>query len=115
MIALPVVGNGVTILLYHEVRNTRWSPSKLVKAEVEMAVDPFRVISAALGKSKSRLRLRRLSSVDYDEEADVLYARFSRARIVDSKALDQDGMVTASLASNGRTIGLILMHASSFS
>ncbi len=82
---------------------------------VKMAVDPCRVISSALRKSKSHLRLRRLISVNYDEEADVLYARFSHTMIVDSKALDVNGMVMASLASNGRTVGLIIMHASSFS
>jgi uncharacterized protein YuzE len=84
----------------------------MAKAQVKMAVDPFRVIGTALKKSKNRLRLPRLISVDYDEDADVLYARFSHAKIVDSKALDEDGMVMASLGSNGRTVGLVVMHAS---
>ncbi len=86
----------------------------MAKAEVKMAVDPFKIVSAALRKSKKRSRLPRLISVDYDEEADVLYAKFSHAKIVDSKALDGDGMVMASLASNGRTVGLVIMHASTF-
>ncbi len=81
---------------------------------VKMAVDPFRIIAAALKKSRKRLRPARLISVDYDEDADVLYARFNHAKIVDSKALDEDGMVMASLGSNGRTVGLVVMHASTF-
>ncbi len=86
----------------------------MAKAEVKMAVDPFKVVSAVLKKSKKRSRLPKLVSVDYDENADVLYAKFSHEKIVDSKALDDDGMVMASLASNGRTVGLVVMHASTF-
>ncbi|MGA8903631.1 MAG: DUF2283 domain-containing protein [Candidatus Bathyarchaeia archaeon] len=82
----------------------------MTKAQVKMAVDLFRVIGTALKKSQNRLP--RLISVDYDEDGDVLYARFSHAKIVDSKALDEDGMVMASLGSNGRTVGLVVMHAS---
>ncbi len=81
---------------------------------VKIAVHTFRVIAAALKKSKNRVHVGRLVSVDYDEESDVLYARFSHAKIVDSKVLDEDGMVMASLSSNGRTVGLVVMHASTF-
>ena len=77
-----------------------------------MAVDPFRVIAAALKRAKKSPRLRRIVSVDYDEKADVLYARFSHAKIVDSKPLDADGMVMASLDSKSGIVGLIVMHAS---
>ncbi len=86
----------------------------MAKAQVKMAVDPFRIIAAALKKSKNRLRPGRIISIDYDEDADVLYARFSHAKIVDSKPLDENGMVMSSLSSNGRTVGLVVMHASTF-
>ncbi len=86
----------------------------MAKAQVKMAVDPFRIIAAALKKSKNRLRPGRIISIDYDEDADVLYARFSHAKIVDSKALDENGMVMSSLSSSGRTVGLVVMHASTF-
>jgi len=84
----------------------------LAKTEVKMAVDPFRVIAAALKKAERRPRLAKLVSVDYDEQADVLYARFSHAKITDSKPLDADGMVMASLDSKDRIVGLVIMHAS---
>jgi len=77
-----------------------------------MAVDPFRVIEAALKKSERRKRIAKIVSVDYDEQADVLYARFSHAKIVDSKPLDADGMVMASLDSKDHIVGLVIMQAS---
>jgi uncharacterized protein YuzE len=85
---------------------------ELAKAEVRMAVDPFRVIAAALRKAGRSPRSRKLVSVDYDEQADVLYARFSYGRIADSKALDENGMIMASLDSNDKIVGLVVMHAS---
>ena len=84
----------------------------MAKAEVKMAVDPFRVISAALKKAGRSPRLGNLVSVDYDEEADVLYARFSHGKIVDSKALDDAGMLMASLDSHSKIVGLVILHAS---
>ena len=86
----------------------------MAKAQVKMAVDPFRVIAAALKKANRRPRLAKVVSVDYDEQADVLYARFTHTKIVDSEPLDSDGMVMGSLDSKDRVIGLVVMHASSF-
>ena len=77
-----------------------------------MAVDPFRVIAAALKKAQRRPHPAKLVSIDYDEQADVLYATFSNAKIVDSKSLDADGMVMASLDSKDHVVGLVIMHAS---
>jgi uncharacterized protein YuzE len=85
----------------------------LAKVEVRMAVDPFKVIAAALRKAGRSHHARKIVSVDYDEQADVLYARFSHARIADSKALDDNGMIMASLDSNDKMVGLVVMHASS--
>jgi uncharacterized protein YuzE len=87
----------------------------VAKTEVKMAVDPFRVISKALEKAKKRPSLRKVVSVDYDEEADVLYARFGHGRIINSEPLDADGMVLASLDSKEHIIGLTIIHASELS
>jgi uncharacterized protein YuzE len=86
----------------------------VAKAEVKMAVDPFRVIAKALEKAKRRPSLGKVVSVDYDEEADVLYARFGQRRIIDSEPLDADGMVLASLDSKEQIIGVTVIHASEF-
>lgn len=86
----------------------------MAKVEVKMAVDPFHVIGQALKKARKHPRLTRIVSVDYDEEADVLYARFAHRKIVDSEPLDADGMVLASLDSKQNMIGLTIIHASEF-
>lgn len=87
----------------------------MAKTEVKMAVDPFRVIAAALRKAERRPPLRRLVSVDYDERADVLYARYSFEKIVDSEPLDPDGMIMGSLDMRHRMVGLVVLHASTLS
>ena len=86
----------------------------MAKVEVKMALDPFRVISHAMKKAKKHPRLARIVSVDYDEEADVMYARIRHGKIVDSEPLDPDGMILASLDSTHRPVGLVILHASSF-
>ena len=53
-------------------------------------------------------------SVDYDEEADVLYARFKHGKIVDSESLDDEGIVLGSLDPKQHIIGLTIIHASNF-
>jgi len=87
----------------------------LAKTEVRMAVDPFRVIAAALKKAERHPATRRLVSLDYDERADVLYARYSFGKIVDSEPLDQNGLIMASLDRRHRMIGLVVLHASTLS
>jgi uncharacterized protein YuzE len=86
----------------------------MAKVEVRMGVDPFRVIAGALERAKKRPRLGKIVSVDYDEEADVMYARFRHGKIVDSEPLDTDGLILASLDSSSRPVGLVILHASSF-
>ena len=86
----------------------------MAKAEVKMAIDPFRVVAAALKGAKRRPRSANITSVDYDADADVLYARFKHGEIVDSEALDAEGMVLASLDGKQQIIGLIVINASSF-
>lgn len=86
----------------------------MAKAEVKMAVDPFQVIARALKKARKHPRLGKVISVDYDEEVDVLYAKFAHGKIVDSESLDEDGMVLASLDSKQHMIGLTVIHASNF-
>jgi uncharacterized protein YuzE len=77
-----------------------------------MAVDPFRVIAVALKKAQRQPRLGRIVSIDYDEQADVLYARFTHAKIVDSEPLDAHGIIMGSLDSKDHIVGLVVMHAS---
>jgi len=84
----------------------------VAKVEVRMAIDPFHVIRRALGKSRKHTRVGKIVSVDYDEEADVLYAKFTQRKTVDSEPLDDDGMVVASLDSRQHMTGLTIMHAS---
>ncbi len=84
----------------------------MAKSEVRMAVDPFRVFRAALAKTKKRPRLHNIVSIDYDEEADILYAKFSQKPIKDSAPLDKDGMIIASLDRKGEIAGLMVMEAS---
>ncbi len=79
-----------------------------------MAVDPFKILTAAINKAGKGLHFARVVSVDYDEEVDVLYARFGHEKIVDSKPLDRDGMIMGSLSSKGKLVGLVIMHASKF-
>jgi uncharacterized protein YuzE len=87
----------------------------LAKVQIGMAVDPFKVLTAAISKAGKRFHFPRVVSVDYDEEADVLYARFGHEKIADSKPLDRDGMIMGSLSSRGKLVGLMIMHASEFS
>ena len=63
-------------------------------------------------KAQRQPRPGRVVSIDYDEQADVLYARFIHAKIVDSEPLDADGMIMGSLDSKDHIIGLVVMHAS---
>ena len=81
---------------------------------MRMAIDPFKVIGKALVGAKKQRVPRRVVSVDYDEEADVLYVKFRHARIVDSESLDDEGFVVASLDEQGKVAGLMIMQASRF-
>jgi len=54
-------------------------------------------------------------SIDYDDEADVLYVKFKHAKIIDNESLDDKGFVTASLDERGKVVGLVIMEASKFS
>lgn len=84
----------------------------MAKGEVKMAVDPFRVLRAALAKTKRHLRLKSIISIDYDEESDILYVKFSQKPLKDTSPLDQDGMILASLDRRGEVAGLMVMEAS---
>ena len=52
--------------------------------------------------------------VDYDDEADILYVKFKRAKIVDNDPLDDKGLVMASLDKRGKVVGLVIMEAAKF-
>jgi len=55
----------------------------------------------------------KMIDLNYDKEADVLYIKFNQAKVVDNKALDENGMILASLDKKGKIIGIIVMDASS--
>lgn len=86
----------------------------MAEIKVKMAIDPFLVVGNALACARKRKVPERVVSVDYDDEADVLYVKFKHAQIVDSEGLDSEGLVVASLDSLGSVIGLTIMDASKF-
>jgi uncharacterized protein YuzE len=53
-------------------------------------------------------------SVDYDDEADILYVKFKCSKIVDNDPLDDKGLVIASLDELGKDVGLVIMEAAKF-
>ena len=81
---------------------------------VRMAVDPIRTVKNALSCSKKLKFPNTMVSVDYDDEADVLYVRFKHAKIVDNDSLDDEGLVIASLDVQGKVVGLVISQASRF-
>jgi len=84
----------------------------VAKAKVRMAVDPFKVVEEALTRIKKPLPTKKITSISYDKEADVLYVKFKQARIVDNKPLDEEGLTLASLDEKGEVVGLIIMETS---
>jgi uncharacterized protein YuzE len=87
----------------------------MAEIKVRMAIDPFLTVENALSYAK-RLNLpQKMVSVDYDDEADILYVKFKHAKIVDNDSLDDKGLITASLDEHGKVIGLVIMEASKFS
>ncbi len=85
----------------------------MAEIEVKMPIDPFKVVRRALSSAKKKLK-KKIVGLSYDEDADVLYVKFSQAKVVDSKPLDADGMLMASLDKNGKVIGIIIMDASKY-
>lgn len=78
-----------------------------------MAINPFVAVERALAKAEGKIVAKRISFIDYDEEADVLYVKFKHSKVVDHESLDENGMILASLNEDGEVIGLIIMEASS--
>ncbi|KPV62150.1 MAG: hypothetical protein AOA65_2042 [Candidatus Bathyarchaeota archaeon BA1] len=85
----------------------------MAKAKVRMAINPFVAVERALAKAEGKIVAKRISFIDYDEEADVLYVKFKHSKVVDHESLDENGMILASLNEDGEVIGLIIMEASS--
>jgi len=83
------------------------------EADLRMAVDPFSVLDSVAEKAKRRVR-GRVVSVDYDEEADVLYVQFKHDEGVDNEALDEEGYVIGKLNRSGEIIGLTIIDASKY-
>jgi uncharacterized protein YuzE len=87
----------------------------MAEIKVRMAIDPFRTVENALSCARKLKLPQTMVSIDYDDEADVLYVKFKHAKIVDNESLDEKGFVTASLDERGKVVGLVIMEASKFS
>lgn len=81
---------------------------------MRMAIDPFATVENALSCAPKLKLPQTMVSVDYDDEADILYVKFKHAKITDNNSIDDKGFITASLDENGRIIGLVIMEASKF-
>jgi uncharacterized protein YuzE len=86
----------------------------MAEIKVKMAIDPFLTVENAMSYARKLNLPRKMVSVDYDDEADILYVKFKHAKIVDNDALDDKGLITASLDEHGKVVGLIIMEASKF-
>lgn len=87
----------------------------MAEIKIKMAIDPFKTVGNALSCARKLKLPQTMVSVDYDDEADVLYVKFKHAKIVDNDALDDKGLITASLDERGKIVGLVIMEASKFS
>ncbi len=87
----------------------------MAKVEVTMAIDPLRAVKMALSYCGKSLGSRKIIALDFDEEADILYVKFSHSKIVDTEPLDKKGLIAASLDDKEGIVGLIIMEASRFS
>jgi uncharacterized protein YuzE len=86
----------------------------MAEIKVRMAIDPFLTVENAMSYARKLNLPRKMVSVDYDDEADILYVKFKHAKIVDNDSLDDKGLITASLDEHGKVIGLVIMEASKF-
>jgi hypothetical protein len=55
----------------------------MAEIKVRMAIDPFRTVGNALSCARRLKFPKTMVSVDYDDEADVLYVKFRHAKIVE--------------------------------
>jgi uncharacterized protein YuzE len=83
--------------------------------KVRMAIDPFKTVENALARAGKLNLAQTMVSVDYDDEADILYVKFRHVKTIDNKSLDDKGLVIASLDERGKIAGLMIMEASKFS
>ncbi len=86
----------------------------MAETKVRMAIDPFITVENAIACARKLNLPRKMVSVDYDDQADILYVKFKHAKIVDNGSLDDKGLITASLDEHGKVVGLVIMEASKF-
>ena len=86
----------------------------MAETKMRMAIDPFVTVENALSCAPKIKLPQTLVSVDYDDEADVLYVKFRHAKIADNDSIDKKGFITASLDENGQIVGLVILEASKF-
>ena len=87
----------------------------MAEIKVKMAIDPFKTVENALSCSRNLSIPKTMISVDNDNAADILYVKFKHTKIVDNDAIDDKGLVVASLDEHRKVAGLIIMEASKFS
>ena len=86
----------------------------MAEIKMRMAIDPFIYRRKCLVLRKKIKLPQTTVSVDYDDEADVLYVKFKHSKIVDNDSLDDKGLITAFLDEHGKVVGLVIMEASKF-
>ena len=84
------------------------------KARIRVAIDPFKVLDKVAEKIEKELKGEKVISIDYDEEADILYVQFKQEEGVDNKSLDDEGYVIGKLNREGEIIGLTILDAKTF-
>jgi len=86
----------------------------MAEIKIKMAIDPFLTLENAMSFVKKQNIPQKMVSIDYDDEADILYVKFKHSKIVDNDSLDSKGLITASLDEHGKIVGLVIMDASKF-
>ena len=84
----------------------------MAKVKLRMAIDPFKVLDRIAEKVGGKLVGKKVISMDYDEEADILYIQFKLDKEVDNEALDEEGYIIGKLNKKGEIIGLTIIDAS---
>ncbi|MFQ5820959.1 MAG: DUF2283 domain-containing protein [Candidatus Heimdallarchaeota archaeon] len=79
-------------------------------ARTLMKIDPLRTVHRVL--EKNALSLPHVVSLDYDEEADVLYIYFKiNPEIAESDMIDKQGPVYIERNAKGEPEGLVIVNA----
>ncbi|MFQ6125993.1 MAG: DUF2283 domain-containing protein [Candidatus Heimdallarchaeota archaeon] len=79
-------------------------------ARTLMKINPLQTVKRVL--EKNALIIPRIVSLDYDEEADILYIYFNISpEIVESDMIDKQGPVYLEMNASGEPEGLVIVNA----